>query len=189
MKRMLAPVLCCLTLALNGCLTHHVANNFAKYLDQQAGKSELGHIAFKGSYRLTEATRDFDYSFRAASAGSTNKWHLALGEMLTDYLESGDVQDALGGLKAGGGQAGNELLFDMTDYEFKNMMAYVEVKVTATRGGEKIFTHSYESKGKNQAGKILNTGMFGMNGAIQLSTKTAFDEIMAEIIEDLKSKN
>jgi hypothetical protein len=52
-----------------------------------------------------------------------------------------------------------------------------------------VFDETYLEKGKSQGSKMFWAGAFGMNNAIQQSTKNAIDKILVRALTDMMSRN
>ena len=172
-------------------IRHMVADDYPQYLVKNAGAANLPHTDRAGQYALSQNTQRSSYEFRAFASGEANLWIVEFGRMLDDTLMSADVQKAFGSLqKAGDTSQGRNglLLFDLQTYTFQEFGAHISLKVSLMRGGQEVFSKTYNQDGKTQGGKMFWGGAWAQKNAVQQSTKLALDEILRELIADLNAQ-
>ena len=172
-------------------IRHMVADDYPQYLVKNAGAANLPHTDRAGQYVLSQNTQRSSYEFRAFASGEANLWIVEFGRMLDDTLMSADVQKAFGSLqKAGDASQGRNglLLFDLQTYTFQEFGAHISLKVSLMRGGQEVFSKTYNQDGKTQGGKMFWGGAWAQKNAVQQSTKLALDEILRELIADLNAQ-
>lgn len=184
-------MICLLVLmsAITGCsINHPIAKDYNQYLSNNLGQSGLPRTPLETNYQLAQATRDHRYEFRAAVVGYAHLWIVEFGKVLSETLESQEVQRAFGRLTPlGDKDAADDYLisFSLQNYEFKNFRAYIDLHITLTRGEDSLLDKTYQSEGGSQGGKMFWGGPFAMKNATQQSTKLALDKILGDLIDDL----
>jgi hypothetical protein len=172
-----------------GCSIHHViADDYSQYLANNEGRSTLPKTEYQAEYVLTPPTADHHYEFRAAMVGYAHVWVVDFGRMLEATLESRDVQAAFKKLtKAKGDKLSDDMTvnFGLIDYRFENFEATINLRISVSRGETVVFDKTYVETGLSQGGKMFWAGPFGMKNAIQQSTKTALDRILAQSLKDM----
>lgn len=175
-------------LTLGGCsINHPVADDYAQYLSNNTGSLKLPSAKVGDSYALSKATQEHHYEFRSFMTGQANLWVVEFGKILDATLASKDVVDALGRMtKVGseGAGTGDTLVFSLVDYRFEDHGAHVALEITVKRAGKVRFSQVYRAGGVTQGGKMFFAGVFGMKNAIQQSTKSALDDILARFVND-----
>lgn len=175
-----------------GCSIRHVVSaDYTQYLTNNEGSYQPPHTDYEAEYILTPNTANHNYEFRAATVGYAHLWVVNFGKILEKTLESKDVQSAFKKLsKADGkGTPGTLVIsFNLVDYEFSGLEARVKLQITAIKDDSILFDRTYFEKGISQGGKMFFAGPFGMKNAIQQSTKSAIDKIMAQSLNDITSK-
>lgn len=176
---------------VTGCsITHHVADDYARYLGNNVGahRFETAHIAKQ--YHLPSTTRDHHYEFRAATTGYANLWVVEFGTILDATMRSRDIIEALGNMSkaATPTQAtGNTIIFDLNSYSFEDFGAHIKITISIRNANGEVFKKSYVADGRTQGSKMFWGGVFGMKNAIQQSSKTALDQIITAFIRDVKA--
>lgn len=191
MKYKVFLVFTIISLFSTGCsINHPVKDDYAQYLNKNSNKTSFPVTDVDAQYKLTPNTLDNKYEFRSALAGYANKWVVEFGQILDTTLQSSDVQHAFKRLEKNTSNNPNALLvFDLENYSFTDFGAKVALKVTYQRDNSTVFEKTYRASGITQGGKMFWGGAFGMKNAIQQSTKSAIDQILIELINDLKSQD
>lgn len=177
-----------LLFGVSGCAIHHeIANDYAQYLANNIGASNLPKTDRASEYSLTRNTQEHSYEFRAVTTGYGNIWIVEFGKMLNDTLLSDDVQAAFGSLKKTENAAASDglLVFDVQNYSFSDFSAHLKLNIALYRSNKLAFSKVYSEDGKSQGGKMFWGGAFAQRNAVQQSTKLAVDEILRELISDL----
>lgn len=175
---------------LAGCsIRHEVVKDYPQYLQNNADQSKLDATQAASHYDMAPDTRAHSYEFRSAMVGYAHLWVVEFGKVLSDTLQSADVQRAFGSLvDANGSKApGGLLIFDLQNYTFVDKGAHISLKVTYQRDGNDLFSKVYDTDGATQGGKMFWGGPFAMKNAIQQSTKLALDEVLRQLIVDLNA--
>lgn len=183
MKNLLVITILTLATLTTGCSTF-IAKDYPVYLTKNAGKVDLTPLKTKATYSISDRTMQHQHSFRAASAGLANSWIVEFGKMFEASLQSDDYSSSFGA-----NASKVSVAFDLENYEFKNFQTYLTMKVVVKKSNSEVLNKSYSVIGKNQTGKVMMTGAFGMKNAVQQSTKLAIDDLMQKVFADLKHKN
>jgi len=167
-----------------------VAKDYPKYLEKNAGESQLPTTGKANQYFLPPETKSFRYEFRSFLAGPANNWVVDFGKMLEDTLKSKDVQAAFGTLKAvdSASAPGKTLIFELKDYRFDNFAAHISMDIKLMNNGSVVFEKNYTQDGKAQAGKVAVFGEYAQKNAVHQSSKLAMDEILRQLIADLNGQ-
>ncbi len=184
MKKLAGIALIGLTLGTTACSTM-VANDYPQYLTNNAGQVKAERLNTMAKYTISEKLMSHQFSVRSFAAGIANSWVVEAGKMLQSTLASADYNSQFSADK----DQGLELAFDLDNYEFRNFQTYLTLKVTATKNGEQVLSKSYTSIGANQTSKVMWGGGFAMKNAIQQSTKLALDDVLKQLVGDLKAQN
>lgn len=171
-------------------IRHLIAEDYPQYLATNANASNLPTTTKANQYALKAATQQHSYEFRAVTTGYANLWVVEFGKMLDDTMKSSDVQKAFGSLSkvSEGSASGSVLLFDLSNYEFKDYGAHVSLNISLSRAGKVVFSKTYTQDGKTQGGKMVFGGAFAQRNAVHQSTKLALDEILRQLIADLNAQ-
>ena len=124
-------------------------------------------------------------------AGWANSWVIELGGVLDDTMTSEAMVNAIGTVKKtdkDSKAAKRLLVLNLDHYDFSGMQAHVELTAEVKSRGKRIFKKSYTKKGKSQGGKMFWGGAAAMKNAVQQSTKSALDQVFAELITDVSKK-
>lgn len=178
-----------LTMATGCTITRPVSDDYQQYLANNAGGSKFEPVKAVEQYYLSPTTQQHRYEFRAATTGYANLWVMEFGKVLDATMQSKDVTDAFGRLAKASTDSsgtGNTLVFDLQKYAFEDFGAHVTLTVSVKNGNAEVFKKTYSASGKTQGAKMFFAGAFGMKNAVQQSTKLATDEIIANLIRDLK---
>lgn len=173
-----------------GCsIMHPVAEDYQRYLSNNQGAVRFDTVRPADQYFLPAATQNHHYEFRAATTGYANVWVMEFGKVLDATMQSTDVIKAFGGLTKATAQSqvGNTLIFNLDQYTFEDFGAHVTLTISVKNANGEIFKKTYSAKGKTQGAKMFFAGAFGMKNAIQQSTKLAMDDIITNLIRDLKT--
>jgi len=175
-------------LFLSGCsINHAVKNDYPQYLKNNVGTTKLPTTSLEAQYEITPATASHKYEFRSVLTGYAHNWIVEFGQILDNTLQSTDVQNAFKKLdKHTDGDPAALLVFDLVNYRFSDFGAHVELKVTLQRKDANPVVKIYKADGRTQGGKMFWGGAFGMKNAIQQSTKTAIDQILIDLINDIE---
>lgn len=170
-------------LLLSAC-THPVHSGFDRYLAQHPMETDA--VSSHAGYTIDEDTEEMTYSFRSAMAGLANTWVVNVGSMLKDYLDTAAV-GAFASLKEDPSKNRPfHMHFRANSYKFEGMRAHVDLKISVYKGGSMLFEKDYQAEGRSQTGKMFWGGAAGMRHAVHQSTHYAFNDIMADLIADLK---
>lgn len=175
---------------LAGCsIRHEVVKDYPQYLLNNPEQSNLAHTQAASQYDMAPGTRAHSYEFRSAMVGYAHLWVVEFGKILSDTLQSNDVQQAFGSMTDANGSKvpGGLLIFDLQNYTFVDKGAHISLKVTYQRDGSDLFSKVYDANGDTQGGKMFWGGPFAMKNAIQQSTKLALDQVLRELIIDLNA--
>ena len=175
----------------SGCsIKHPIAADYGRYLTNNEGQSSLPRTSLQAEYQIDSATAGHRYEFRAATVGAAHLWIVEFGRILQDTLDSRDVQAVFGKLvpSGAGSVADNLIVFSLNRYDFKDFQAYVTMTMVMSQGGSEVFRNTYNASGKSQGGKMFMGGAFAMKNAVQQSTKSAIDDILAQFINEINSK-
>lgn len=185
-------ILLCLVALSTGCsIRHVVSDDYTRYLINNEGNYQLPNTDYVAEYVMAPNTANHNYEFRAATVGYAHLWVVNFGKILEKTLESKDVQNAFKKLSKANGKGTPGILvinFNLVDYEFSGFEALVKLQITAIKDDSILFDKTYFEKGISQGGKMFIAGPFGMKNAIQQSTKSAIDKIMAQSLNDITSK-
>lgn len=184
MKKLAGFALIASTLATTACTTM-VANDYPQYLTNNTGQVQAQRLNTVAKYTISDKLMAHQFSVRSFAAGIANSWVVEAGKMLQTTLASADYSSQF----SAGNDQGLELAFDLENYEFRNFQTYLTLKVTATKNGQQVLSKSYTSVGANQTSKVMLGGGFAMKNAIQQSTKLAMDDVLKQLIGDLKAQN
>ena len=182
MKKLLLPLVFG-ALFTTGCTTM-VAKDYPAYLDNNQGSVSVPQMNKVATYSITDRTMAHKFKVKSFMAGAANSWIVEIGKMLDMSLKTADYDTAF--------SAQNQDLtvsFDLENYEFKNFQTYLTLKVSVSEGGKELYTREYSTVGKNQSGQVIMGGAFAMKNAVQQSTKYAIDDILNQLLNDLKQKN
>jgi len=170
-----------------GACTKMVERDYPKYLEKNAGESQLPTTRQVNQYYLPPETKSFSHTFSSFFTGVGMRWVVEVGKMLEDTMQSQDVQGAFGGLKAVDSDAvpGSTLVLEVQEYKFEDFGAHLSLNAKLLKGGRIAFEKSYTQTGRNQAGKMVIGGTFAQKNAVHQSTKLAMDEILRQLIADL----
>jgi len=176
-------------LILSGC-TQHVAQDYPQYLSNNRGDLVLPKTGLKAQYALTRQSIHYSYTVKSALAGSANAWVVEPGKMLEATLKSPEVRGAFDELEHKSGEKGSPMVltFNINSYKFAGFRAIAAIHVTAAKNGHTVLDKDYYSNGNSQGGKMFWGGALGMKNAIQQSTKSAYDKIMVQLINDLRTQ-
>lgn len=172
------------TILMSGCTTM-VANDYPAYLSKSAGSVDVQGINSVAHYSITDATMNHQYEVRSFAAGIANAWVVELGKMLDLTLQSQEYSPRFSKQS----NQGLDVAFDLSSYEFKNFQTYLTMNVKVTQSGKEIISKAYTTVGKNQTSKVLLGGGFAMKNAVQQSTKLALDDVLKQLLNDLKAQN
>ncbi|MCG8669617.1 MAG: hypothetical protein MI867_09410 [Pseudomonadales bacterium] len=182
MKKLILPIL--LTMfAASGCTTM-VANDYPVYLTKNQGNVSVPSMKKVASYTITNQTMNHSFKVKSFMAGAANAWIVEVGEMLDMTLKTPDYSPAFSQ-----NSKSLRVKFDLESYEFKNFQTYLSLNVKVTDGGKELLSKTYSTIGKNQSGKVVMGGAFAMKNAVQQSTKFAIDDILSQLLNDMKNKN
>lgn len=181
MKKLILPFVIGAVMS-SGCTTM-VAQDYPVYLTKNQGEVSLPQIKKVATYSITPKTMSHTYKVKSFMAGAANSWIVEIGKMLEMTLKSSDYTTTF----TDQNQELN-IRFDLENYEFKNFQTYLSFNVTVVVGSKEVYTKEYSTVGKNQSGKVVVGGAFAMKNAVQQSTKHAIDEILNQVISDLKEK-
>ena len=173
---------------LAGC-AHSVSNDYASYLRGNKGEFLFPQTGYEAQYYVAPQVRDNTYTAVSAMAGAANSWNIEFGAMLLDTLESDDYRGAfttLSEIKENVPSEGLLFKYDYVNYRFINNRAEISLRIIVDRDGQQILSKVYSRNGVSQGGKMFWGGAFTMSNAIQQSTKSALDQILADSLADLQ---
>ncbi len=185
-KKILTTIIIMSCFLSSGCsINHFIAEDYPDYLQNNTGTISDMMLQRPATYTLSDRTLAHRHEFRSFMAGSANLWIVEFGKMFDSSLKSTDYSPSF----KPGTASELKIKFDLERYEFKNFQTYITLNVDVVDGETNVFSKSYDVVGKNQASKVVFTGVFGMKNAVQQSTKLAIDELLIRFRKDLKDKN
>jgi hypothetical protein len=191
MTRFASILFAVMSVAGLGCTTHHVKDDYPRYLDRSSGKRPLPRTRLTAAYMIDPATQDHEYVVSPAGTDYGQEWVVEFGDMLDQTLRSRDVQAAFGKLERRRDDKtppSSLVKFELLDYSFADSYAHIELRISLLTGGVQRFARTYRADGKSQHGKVVFAGPFGVRNAVQQSTKLAMDEVLGEFIGDVNDE-
>ncbi len=181
-------ILLSVCVALGGC-AYNVSSDYANYLESNQGETRFPKTNVNARYYIAPQVRGHSYQIRSVMAGAANTWNVHFGQMLAGTLESADYQAAFTSLtetKDADAAAGLVFKYQRANYAFTNTQARIGLTIEVYRNGERVFTEKYSQNGISQGGKMFWAGALGMANAVQQSTKSALDKILADSLADFQ---
>ena len=172
-----------------GCIHHDVSDDYEEYLKGNKGEYQFSQVGYEARYYIAPQVRETAIEIRSGMAGAGNVWHVSFGTMLVDTLESDDFREAFESLSETTETSVSDGLlikYEQARYVFASYQAQVSLRITVERDGQPILTKWYRQAGRSQKGKMMFGGAFGMNNAIQQSTKAALDRVLSNSLSDLQ---
>ena len=123
-------------------------------------------------------------------SGIANSWTVRFGNILNATMQSYDMRQVFGDVEKAPqptAKVGLLLAFSLKSYRFENFQASVDLETQAKFNNQSILMRRYQTTGRSQGGKMFWGGAFSMKNAIQQSTKSALDQIFAQLTIDLRT--
>lgn len=164
---------------------HPVDAGYAEFLAEVSGQFGFPRVAGSIRYFVDAATESHSAKFRSSQLGRTI---VKFGPILHATMQGSDVAAAFGKVTKASSAAAKDgllLVFSLTEFDVRNFRAFIQLTVSARRGGREIMLRPYYGVGRPLIPKRRGPSRL-MMVAVRNSTKDALDRIILTLVDDLK---